>query len=556
MLERMGNSPSVTERTQGGRSLWRGLVCRTGSRLMRGATVSFPWRNRTCALVFSERDRTNGRLCTPDLYRVSVPITSEAQTKVVPHVCKEESRRRYAQPERAQNERKSNDMKNLNHHELMRRGRVVMLQVLLLLMAVGTALGQGVGIGTTTFSPTTDALLELRSVSGGLLITRMTQAQRDAIATPSEGLLIYQTDNIAGFYYFNGFEWMPFSNQDIVVESYDNLGNHIARQELVLDGNAIVNTSGGGGIRIDDEGQVSIGNAHTDSPLAVKGSSVSSFEGPNNGVVSVVSEQTAFNFVPLDFAHDNSTTPMARIAAQMSGQGAKLYIGTSNNTTLGITNTAMTIDESGNVGIGTKVPGRKLELMNGDLLLSQSLGAAGGMSFQGTGAGLTTMRAGAQGATNVNYTLPLQQGAANTILANNGSGQLSWNLFSAMLGTATRAVNGNGTAQATVTEAFADLGQMTLSVEAGTYIVLFNAQFTMSTGQTIGEFAIHCQSTIITESLRQVMAPANNAPGNVTIMSVLSVTGPSNAKIIFRRVEGSSGSCTVNGRTLILIRIV
>ncbi len=555
MPERMGKRPSVSVRTQCGHGLMQPAGSETGNRVMRGVTGSFPWRRRPDELLFSERDRTNGRLFHADLYRVSVPITSEAQTKVVPHVWKEKSRRRPAQPESAQNERKSNDMKNHNHHELMRRGRVVMLQVLLL-MAVGTALGQGVGIGTTTFSPTTDALLELRSVSGGLLITRMTQAQRDAIATPSEGLLIYQTDNIAGFYYFNGFEWMPFSNQDIVVESYDNLGNHIARQELVLDGNAIVNTSGGGGIRIDDEGQVSIGNAHTDSPLAVKGSSVASFEGPNNGVVSVVSEQTAFNFVPLDFAHDNSTTPMARIAAQMSGQGAKLYIGTSNNTTLGITNTAMTIDESGNVGIGTKVPGRKLELMNGDLLLSQSLGAAGGMSFQGTGAGLTTVRAGAQGATHVNYTLPLQQGAANTILANNGSGQLSWNLFSAMLGTATRAVNGNGTAQGTVTETFADLGQMTMSVEAGTYIVLFNAQFTMSTGQTIGEFAIHCESTIITESLRQVMAPANNAPGNVTIMSVLNVTGPSNAKIIFRRVEGSSGTCTVNGRTLILIRIV
>ena len=35
----------------------------------------------------------------------------------------------------------------------------------------------------------------------------MTQAQRNAITTPATGLLIYQTDQTTGFYYYNGSAW-------------------------------------------------------------------------------------------------------------------------------------------------------------------------------------------------------------------------------------------------------------------------------------------------------------------------------------------------------------
>jgi hypothetical protein len=66
---------------------------------------------------------------------------------------------------------------------------------------------QNVGIGTNTPHPT--AILELYSTSKGLLIPRMTQAERDAISSPATGLLIYQTDNTPGFYYWNGTAWIP-----------------------------------------------------------------------------------------------------------------------------------------------------------------------------------------------------------------------------------------------------------------------------------------------------------------------------------------------------------
>jgi hypothetical protein len=48
------------------------------------------------------------------------------------------------------------------------------------------------------------SVLDVKSVLKGFLAPRMTTAQRTAIATPADGLLVYQTDGIKGFYYYNG----------------------------------------------------------------------------------------------------------------------------------------------------------------------------------------------------------------------------------------------------------------------------------------------------------------------------------------------------------------
>ncbi len=63
------------------------------------------------------------------------------------------------------------------------------------------------GIGTT--SPFASAALEMKSTSKGLLIPRMTKKQRDGVLVSSaaKGLLIYQTNDIPGFYYYDGSTW-------------------------------------------------------------------------------------------------------------------------------------------------------------------------------------------------------------------------------------------------------------------------------------------------------------------------------------------------------------
>lgn len=67
------------------------------------------------------------------------------------------------------------------------------------------------GIGTT--SPNASSLLEITSTSKGLLIPRMTKVQRDAIATPATGLMIFQTNSTPGFYYFNGSTWTAIKSK-------------------------------------------------------------------------------------------------------------------------------------------------------------------------------------------------------------------------------------------------------------------------------------------------------------------------------------------------------
>ena len=65
-----------------------------------------------------------------------------------------------------------------------------------------------VAINTTGTNPDPTAMLDISSTTKGLLIPRMTQAQRTAINAPAAGLLVYQTDNTAGYYYYNGANWV------------------------------------------------------------------------------------------------------------------------------------------------------------------------------------------------------------------------------------------------------------------------------------------------------------------------------------------------------------
>ncbi len=85
---------------------------------------------------------------------------------------------------------------------------------------IPSARAQGnVGIGTT--APDASALLDLTSTSRGLLIPRMTEAQRIGILAPATGLLVYETNTATAssgiysgtaptFWYYNGTAWQPF----------------------------------------------------------------------------------------------------------------------------------------------------------------------------------------------------------------------------------------------------------------------------------------------------------------------------------------------------------
>ena len=66
-----------------------------------------------------------------------------------------------------------------------------------------------IAINTDGSQPDGSAMLDVKSADKGLLIPRLTAAQRSSIALPATGLLVYQTDAPAGFYYNKGTTTQP-----------------------------------------------------------------------------------------------------------------------------------------------------------------------------------------------------------------------------------------------------------------------------------------------------------------------------------------------------------
>lgn len=78
--------------------------------------------------------------------------------------------------------------------------------ILMLLLAAGTQKASAqVGIGTA--SPDTSAQLHIESTNKGVLMPRVTGT--GLIATPANGLLVYQTGGTPGFYYNSGTAITP-----------------------------------------------------------------------------------------------------------------------------------------------------------------------------------------------------------------------------------------------------------------------------------------------------------------------------------------------------------
>ncbi|WP_225899037.1 hypothetical protein [Flavobacterium erciyesense] len=69
-----------------------------------------------------------------------------------------------------------------------------------------------VGVGTIT--PDASSVLDVSSTTQGMLTPRMTTAQKNAIASPADGLMVYDTD-LKAFYYYNAAipSWLPISTQ-------------------------------------------------------------------------------------------------------------------------------------------------------------------------------------------------------------------------------------------------------------------------------------------------------------------------------------------------------
>ena len=85
-----------------------------------------------------------------------------------------------------------------------------------------TTKAQSVGIGTAT--PAASAQLEVSSTNKGMLIPRVSTAQMNAIASPANGLLVYNADS-AAFAYRAGSAWVFVKGNATAANGWTIVGN-------------------------------------------------------------------------------------------------------------------------------------------------------------------------------------------------------------------------------------------------------------------------------------------------------------------------------------------
>lgn len=92
------------------------------------------------------------------------------------------------------------------------------------------ARAQSVGINATGASPSSSAMLDVASTTKGILVPRMTTAQRNAIAAPATGLYVYDV-NSASFWYYNGTQWLEMYSSN---SGWGTTGNTVSATENIV----------------------------------------------------------------------------------------------------------------------------------------------------------------------------------------------------------------------------------------------------------------------------------------------------------------------------------
>ena len=196
----------------------------------------------------------------------------------------------------------------------------------------------------------------------------------------------------------------------------------------------IIKTNANEVMRVTSAGFVGIG---TSAPIdllnvvSTNGGNAAQLE--NNNSATGLNQQAALVVTNLTtsaapteiaFGHGNSaaavfggaTIDMIPANLTPGSEAGNLIFGTRTNGLSNVTE-KMRLTYNGRLGIGTPTPSQEFEVANGNIILSHIVPGSDTLLFQGTGTGISSFTAGAQGPTTINYTLPTSQPLPNQVLS-------------------------------------------------------------------------------------------------------------------------------------------
>lgn len=226
----------------------------------------------------------------------------------------------------------------------MKKGISFLLAFLLLSKI---AFSQNVSINETGATANSSAMLDVSSSTKGILIPRLSTTAKNAITSPSTGLLVFDID-LNSFSYFDGDSWVtistPKSGWNVLGNSSTTAGTNFIGTTDAID--FVAKTNNIERLRISSAGNLGIGNPSPNAPLqfanVVANRKVVLFENTNN------------DHQFLGFGINGS---ILRYQVDQASANHVFYAGSGTSSS----NELFRIQGNGNVGIGISTPNAPLQ---------------------------------------------------------------------------------------------------------------------------------------------------------------------------------------------------